>query len=37
VLTGAELDAIRRVFELEPDANDSEPLRNLQAEIVRWT
>jgi hypothetical protein len=36
VLSGAELDAIRRVFELEPDANDSEPLRNLQAEISRW-
>lgn len=35
-LSGAELDAIRRVFELEPEADVSEPLRQLNAELGRW-
>jgi hypothetical protein len=35
-LTGAELDAIRRVFEIAPDANDSDPLRTLRHELTQW-
>jgi hypothetical protein len=35
-LTDAELDAIRRVFEIAPDANGSTALRNLRDEIARW-
>jgi hypothetical protein len=35
-LTSAEIDAVRRVFELEPDPESSE-LRQLQDELGRWT
>jgi hypothetical protein len=35
-LTGAELDAVRRAFELEPGANDSVHLRQLRGELNRW-
>jgi hypothetical protein len=35
-LSGAELDAIRRVFELEPEADGSETLGRLRVELGRW-
>ena len=35
-LTSAEIDAVRRVFELEPDPESPE-LRQLQDELGRWT
>jgi hypothetical protein len=35
-LTGAELDSVRRVFELEPQGAGSQQLAQLRAEIERW-
>jgi hypothetical protein len=36
-LSRAELDTIRRVFELNPDGNGSPDIARLQAELRSWT